>query len=350
MSTGAAQTAGHAAGHTGIVVEAFGGPDVMQVRRGLHCPEVGPSQVRIALDFAGVNPVDTYIRGGAYGVLPSLPYTPGFDGSGVIEAVDAEARSPLGALRVGQRVWVCRSVTGTYASACVCEGSSVCAAPDGLSGAELAGVGVPCMTAALALLVHARAQRGERVLVHGASGAVGLACVQMARGLGCEVWGTASTQAGQDAVRRAGAHEVFEHASTVGGTNGGADGSAGIEAMLRGQAHAGVHVVIEMLANVNLQHDTRLVAKGGRIVVVGSRGELAFNPRGLMSKDARVTGMSLMNANQETWALAMRAVDAGLRAGTLRPVVGLELPLADAPRAHELVMQQGKAGKIVLRV
>ncbi len=317
----------------------------MQVRPGLHCPEVGPSQVRIALDFAGVNPVDTYIRSGAYGVLPSLPYTPGFDGSGVIEAVGAEARSPLGALRVGQRVWVCRSVTGTYASACVCEGSSVCAAPDSLSGAELAGVGVPCMTAAIALLVHARAQRGERVLVHGASGAVGLACVQIARGLGCEVWGTASTQAGQDAVRRAGAHEVFEHAST----HRGEDGSTGIDAMLRGQAHAGVHVVIEMLANVNLQHDTRLVGKGGRIVVVGSRGELVFSPRGLMSKDASVTGMSLMNATQETWALAMRAVDAGLRGGTLRPVIGLELPLADAPRAHELVMQQGKVGKIVLR-
>lgn len=333
----------------------------MQVRERVRLPALSPTQVLIEVHCIGVNPVETYIRSGAYAALPALPFTPGFDACGVIrELGSASLRGPVGELRVGMRVWVCRSVTGTYATHCVCEASSICAMPDeGEAGGTLsdeqgAGVGVPCLTAALALFEHARVQPGERVLVHGASGAVGLACVQLGAAHGCEVWGTASTQEGKAAVSLAGARRVFGHATTdlhamldahrTGASSAGASpASAG---------HAGVQVVIEMLANINLALDAQLVGPRGRIVVVGNRGELAFNPRSLMAKDASVLGMSLMNATHEpnggSWARAMRTVDAALRAGTLRPVVSRVLPLSRAWEAHDAVMQGGKVGKIVL--
>jgi NADPH2:quinone reductase len=320
-----------------ITVHGFGDSSVLKVQEQRDGPVLSSGQVRLEMLCAGVNPVDTYIRGGSYGVLPALPYTPGFDGCGKILEIGPQVQRPD--LHVGQRVWCYRSVSGTYASEAVCEAKHVAPVPAHVGDVEAAGVGVASMTAALALFEHARVQPGEVVLIHGGSGGVGLACVQLARAFGCAVLASAGSERGMEAVTQAGAHVAVSHADP-----------AYVEKLLAGRSHAGIDVIIEMLANVNLPADTRLIAPRGRIVVVGNRGEVMFNPRSLMAKDATVTGMSVMNATDAAATRSMWRVNAALDRGTLRPVVEHVYALEDAPAAHEKVMERGKVGKVVLRV
>lgn len=320
-----------------IVVHSFGAPGVLVMQEQRALPALGPTQVLIDVLCAGVNPVDTYMRAGTYGTLPALPYTPGFDACGVIRAIGSEVHRPD--LRVGQRVWCWRSVTGTYASRAICEMHTVAPAPASMSDEAVASVGVGCMTASLALFEHAKVQPGETVFVHGGSGSVGLACVQFARGAGCAVVASAGSGDGLAALHECGAHAMVDHSQP-----------GYVNKMLLGRAHAGFDVIIEMLANVNLPADTQLLAPRGRIVVVGNRGEVQFNARSLMAKDATLIGMSLMNASHEATARSMWRINAALENGTLKPRVHAVLPLREASKAHEVVMTNGKVGKVVLRV
>jgi NADPH2:quinone reductase len=109
-----------------------------------------------------------------------------------------------------------------------------------------------------------------------------------------------------------------------------------------------VDIVVEMLANVNLDRDLDVLAMRGRVVVVGNRGRIEIDPRKTMGKDAAILGMTLFNASPEELAGIHAGVGAGLENGALNPVIGRELPLADAPKAHVAVMETGARGKIVL--
>ena len=174
-------------------------------------------------------------------------------------------------------------------------------------------------------------------MVHGASGGVGTAAVQLARAAGLTVIGTGGTDEGRKLIAEQGAHHVLDHHAP--------GYLAEVLALTGGR---GADVILEMLANVNLDKDMNILAKNGRVVVVGSRGPVEINPRALMTRDASVHGMSLFNASAAEWANINAAIAAGLDNGTLRPFVGRELPLADAPRAHESVLEPGAYGKIVL--
>jgi NADPH:quinone reductase len=110
----------------------------------------------------------------------------------------------------------------------------------------------------------------------------------------------------------------------------------------------GVDLITEMLANVNLAKDLTMMAPGGRVVVIGNRGSIEINPRDAMSREASILGLTLFAATDSDLREIHAAVIAGLEAGTLRPIIGNELPLAEAPRAHQLVMEPGSFGKIVL--
>jgi NADPH2:quinone reductase len=107
-------------------------------------------------------------------------------------------------------------------------------------------------------------------------------------------------------------------------------------------------VVLEMLANVNLDRDLDLLAFRGRVVVIGSRGRVEIDPRKTMGKDAAVLGMTLFNATREEFVEIHGGIRAGLENGALAPVIGRELRLAQAPEAHAAVMEPGAQGKIVL--
>ena len=315
-----------------IRVHEFGGPEVLLLE---ETPEPKPSagQVLVRVRAAGVNPVDTYIRSGVHAVKPALPYTPGLDAAGEVEAV-GEGVTRLAA---GQRVYTAGSLTGAYAELVLCEESQCHPLPERVSFAQGAGIFTPYTTAYRALFQRAKAQPAETVLVHGASGGVGTAAVQLARSAGLRVVGTAGTEEGRRLVSEQGAHDVLDHRAPdyleqLNGLTGG----------------RGVDVILEMLANVNLDRDLGALAKGGRVVVVGSRGTVEINPRQAMTRDASILGMTLFNISPQEFASIHAALGAGLEAGTLSPVVGRELPLAEAARAHEEVLKPGAYGKIVL--
>lgn len=313
-----------------IRVENFGDSRVMQLQE-IAAPVAGSKQVLIRLHAAGVNPVDTYIRTGNHAHKPTLPYTPGFDGAGEVIALGADW--PRADIKVGSRVWCCRSVTGTYAEQCVCDAKSVALLPDHVSYEAGAGVGTASMTAWLALVPKAGATDSDIVLVHGASGGVGLSAVQFAKAMGCTVIGTAGTDKGLHEVIMHGADYAVNHREN------------GYESKIIGLTdQKGPDVILEMLANVNLSRDMQMIGQRGRIVVIGNRGEITVNPRMLMTKDASVIGMSMMNAKDVEWALALRAVRDGLANNTLKPLIHHKMPLAEAGRAHDLVMDPSSAG------
>jgi NADPH:quinone reductase len=300
-------------------------------------PSPGPGQVLIGVRAIGVNPYDTYMRSGGYAISPALPYIPGADGAGVVEAVgDGVQRTCVGA-RVFFGGTATHRAYGAYAEHVVCLEEQVHALPDRLSFGQGAAVGVPYVTAWRALFERAQLAPGETLFIHGASGGVGLAATQFARSAGAIVIGTASTPEGQEAVRAHGAQHVLNHRE------------AGYLETLKALTHGrGPDVILEHLANVNLDHDLGALAFGGRVVVVGNRGRVEIDPRRIMGKDAAVLGLALWNTAPDVWRRAYAAIEAGLAVGTLTPVVSHELPLADAPRAHQLVMEPGARGKIVL--
>ncbi|MGD0322457.1 MAG: NADPH:quinone reductase [Terriglobia bacterium] len=314
-----------------IRVHEFGGPEVMKLE---EVPNLtpGPGQVVVSVKAVGVNPVDTYIRSGAYAAKPPLPYTPGLDAAGTVEAV-GERES----VEVGERVYVAGTLSGAYAEQALCDASQVHRLPERVSFAQGAGVNVPYATAYRALYNRAHGQPGETVLVHGASGGVGIAAVQMARAGGLTVVGTAGTEKGRKLVLEQGAHHVVDHRK---------EGYA--EEIMTLTKGRGVDVILEMLANVNLAKDLTLLALRGRVVVIGNRGSIEINPRATMQRDLSILGLTLMNATKEELVGIHAALLAGLESGTLNPVVGREMPLADAPRAHRAVMEPGAYGKIIL--
>ena len=315
-----------------IRVHAFGPPEVMRLEE-VPDPAPGPGQVLVRVRAVGVNPVETYIRSGAYSRRPALPYTPGHDAAGIVEAV---GNGVMG-VAAGDRVYTSETVTGAYAERALCNASRVHPLPASVSYAQGAGVGVPCATAWRALFQRARAVPGETVLVHGASGGVGMAAVQIARAAGLRVFGTAGTAEGLALVLREGAHAVFDHRT-----------AGYLEEAVAATGGRGFDVILEMLANVNLPRDLKALAMGGRVVVIGNRGTVEIDARDAMARDASVLGMVLFNIPDADRAVVHAALVAGLENGTLRPVIGRELPLSAAPESHVAVMSPGARGKIVL--
>jgi NADPH2:quinone reductase len=315
-----------------IRVNTFGGPEVLRLEE-VQTPKVGAGQVLVRMHAIGVNPVETYIRAGKYSRLPELPYTPGNDGAGVVEQVSADVSK----LRVGDRVYTAGSTGGTYAEFALCKIEQIHLLPENVSFAQGAAIGTPYATAYRGLFQRGHAKPGETLLVHGASGGVGTAAVQLARARGLRVFGTAGSHKGCQLVRDQGAHEVFDHHAPD-----------HFELIMDATGGRGVDVIIELLANVNLPNDLPILAKGGRVVVIGSRGRVEIDPRDTMQRDVDVRGMVLPNTPPAELASIHAALVAGLQNGTVRPVIGNQFPLTDAAQAHRAVMESGALGKIVL--
>lgn len=315
-----------------IRVHEFGGPEVMQFE---EVPDLtaGPGQLVVRVRAIGVNPVDTYIRAGLHAVKPPLPYTPGTDAAGVVESFGEGVSS----VAPGDSVYVAGTISGSYAGQALCSESQVHRLPPHLTFEQGAAVGVPYATAYRALFHRAAARAGEVVLVHGATGGVGTAGVQLARAAGLTVIATGGTDKGRSNVAEQGAHHVLDHHAP--------DYLDRITALTGGK---GVNVILEMLANVNLEKDLGVLARYGRLVVIGNRGKIEIDPRAAMTRDLSILGMTLFNTSDEDRASIHAALVAGLENGTLRPVVGKEMSLADAAHAHEAVLLPGAFGKIVL--
>ena len=314
-----------------IRIHEFGAPEVMRLEE-LADPEPGPEEVLIRVAAAGVNPHDTYVCAGQVpGVR--LPLTPGQDAAGVALAVGSEVTG----CAAGDRVYAGGSLSGTYATHALCHATQVHALPDRLSFDEGAAIHVPYATAHRALFHRAGARAGETVLVHGASGSVGLAAVQLARAAGLRVLGTGGSESGRALIARHGAHEVLDHRAP--------DLAERVRAATGGR---GPEIILEMLASANLERDLELLAPRGRVVVIGSRGRIEIDPLQTMVGELSVLGVGLLNATPDELRQVHVALRDGLASGALRPVVRQVLPLAEAARAHRLVLAPGAAGKIVL--
>ncbi|KAI5608884.1 quinone oxidoreductase, partial [Silurus asotus] len=317
-----------------IRVSEFGPPSVLKFCSDLPVPAPGAKQVLIRVHACGVNPVETYIRAGVYARKPDLPYTPGSDVAGVVEAVGDGVRF----LKAGDRVFTTGTETGGYAEYSVASEETVHKLPDCLHYKQGAAVGIPYFTAYRAIFHKAHAKAGEIVLIHGASGGVGVAACQLARAYGFRVLGTAGTAEGMKLVLSNGAHMVFNHREK--------DYMDKIQDATEGR---GVNVIVEMLSNVNLSNDLKLLAPGGRVMIVGCRGSVEINPRDTMAKETSIIGVSLFSATKKETAETAAALFAGMEAGWLRPVIGSEYSLDKAAQAHEeIINSSGASGKMIL--
>ncbi|KAJ8012307.1 hypothetical protein DPEC_G00067300 [Dallia pectoralis] len=318
-----------------IRVSEFGGPSVLRLCD-IAKPNPGQKQVLIRVHACGVNPVETYIRSGTYSRKPHLPYTPGTDVSGVVEAVGDGVK----VFQAGDRVFTTATETGGYAEYAVVSEDCVHNLPHTLNYKQGAAIGIPYFTAYRALIHKAHAKPGETILIHGASGGVGVAACQMARALGMKVFGTAGTTEGLKLVLENGAHQVFNHKE---------EGyTSQVTEATKGQ---GVNVIVEMLSNVNLNSDLLMLAHGGRVVIVGSRGPIEINPRDIMAKEASLIGVALLNATAGEKAECAAVLFAGMDAGWLKPAVGKQFSLDKAFQAHNDIIEcSGASGKMVLTI
>ena len=319
-----------------IIAREFGGPEVLKLEE-VPDPAAGNGQVRVRIHAAGVNPYDTYMRAGGYAIKPELPYIPGAYAAGVIDQVGAGVTGVI----AGHRVYISGTALGkahgAYAALAVCEQHQVHRLPARISFAQGAGLFVPYVTAWRALFGRANARAGDTLLIHGASGGVGIAAVQFAVAAGLTVIGTAGTDEGLATVTGQGAQHVVNHRSP-----------GHLEEVVALTGGRGPDLILEMLANENLDHDLTVIAPGGRVVVIGNRGRVEIDPRKIMTKDAAVYGLALWGIPEVEVRRAHQAIIAGLESGALNPIVGTELPLAEAARAHAKVMEPGARGKIVL--
>jgi NADPH2:quinone reductase len=319
-----------------ILAREFGGPDVLKLED-VPDPAAKAGQVRVRIHAIGVNPYETYMRSGAYAIKPDLPYIPGADAAGTIDQVGDN----VAGWQTGDRVYISGTAIhkayGAYAQYAVCNQDQVHRLPDRISFSQGAGLFVPYVTAWRALFGRANTRAGDMVMIHGASGGVGSAATQFAVSIGATVVGTAGSDEGLDLVRQQGARFAFNHKQPN-----------YLEEITKATGGRGPDVILEMLANVNLDHDLTVVAPGGRVVVIGNRGRVEIDARKIMTKDVSVFGLALWGIPADEIRRAHEAIVAGLESGALNPVVGREMPLRDAGKAHVKVMEPGAQGKIVL--
>ena len=319
-----------------IRVHKFGGPEVLEYESNVPIPKTHSNTLLVRVKAIGINPVETYIRAGMHASKPNLPFIPGNDCAGVVEEVAADVTQ----FKNGDRVYVCATMSGAYAEYVLAEAKNVHHLPNELSFEQGAAIATPYHTAYRALFIRGRARSGNCVLVHGASGGVGIAAVQFARARGMLVLGTAGSEKGTEFVLQAGSHQCFNHHQ---------DGYLDkIKAAT--EKRGGVDVIVENASHLNLGRDLTLLAKGGHISVVGSRGPVEINPRDTMTREATITGVMLFNSSEAETRETDAAIRGGLEVGWLRPLVGKMFPLKEAPKAHADIISGTALGKMVLTV
>ncbi|MBX5467288.1 MAG: NADPH:quinone reductase [Firmicutes bacterium] len=308
-----------------IVVRALGGPEGMHLQEET-LPPPGPGEVRVRLYAAGVNPVDRMTRLGAVGQA-AVPYIPGSDGAGEVIAVGPGVTR----VQVGDRVYVAGAPT--YAEETNAPEAAVWPLPAHLSFEQGAAIGIPYLTAWRALTLSG-AVPGDWVLVHGASGGVGMAAVQIGRAHGLRVVGTASTEAGRELVQAHGAEAALAH-----------DDLEGLKAVTSGE---GYPAILTMRGAQTLDLDLRLAKPLGTIVVIGATGPVTVQTPDLLGKTVSVRGYTNRQVTPEERVRIHHALAGLFQAGLARPVIGRRYPLEQAGEAQESLFREPATGKVVL--
>ena len=320
-----------------IQVNKFGGPEVLEYSTNVPRPKPGSDDVLVRIKAVGVNPVDVVIRIGAFGPQ-KFPYIPGADFAGIVEEVGSNVTD----LKVGQRVYgsdlTAPDGMKAYAEFIAIKHNLVHPLHDKLTFSQGASLPIPYFTAYRALYHLAQAKPGETVFVHGASGGVGIAVVQIASGLGLTVIGTASTPEGQELAKKAGAHFIFNHYE-----------EGYLDKAKEAAGERGIDVIIESIADKNLAKDLGLIRRQGRIIIVGGAADIPINPMNIFAKEAVVKGVFTYSITNEELFETREALYAGAKAGWLNPYIWKEFPLEKAADAHTLLKSgAGARGKIIL--
>lgn len=314
-----------------------GKPEVLQLESGVPLPKFGKSQVLIRVLTIGVNPYETYQRSASYdGEFPGIL---GSDCAGIVAQVGSEVTK----VKVGERVFTTKTVSGSYAEYTVAKEKYTFPLHENLNFSQGAALGVPYFTAYKALFMKAQCKPGETVLVHGASGGVGIACCQIARGHDLRVIGTAGTDYGMKKVQENGAHAVFNHR----------EHDTYIDKIRESVGERGIDIICEMSAAKNWSNDLSLLSRKGRLIVIGSTPvKASFYPGELIGLEKRVEGVSVYSSTEEEYAKIAAALYEGAEAGWVKPVIKEEFPLESAAVAHHEVMEHKKptGGKIILSV
>ncbi|AHC16587.1 NADPH:quinone reductase [Salinispira pacifica] len=323
-------------GNFRMMVNSYGGPEVLTLQE-QEPPAPGPGEVLVRLSFAGVNPVDGYRRSGSQGYTPDLPFCPGFEGAGHIEAVGPRCSDQLEAgLNIGDPVYVAWSGTGTYAGWCIADCSQVFPVPRGMELSRAAGLFVNYFTAYRALVFRGSVLPTDRVFIHGGSGGVGMAAIQWCGFLGNEVWATAGSSEGLELLRQQGVEHRFNH------------GREGYGEEIRSQRPEGFDLILEMRADINLDRDLDLLAPGGRVMIIGSRGETSLVPRKTMGKELDIRGVVLMGNSPDANRSIHRSIEKGCASEDILPVIQQIYPLSEAAQAHREMEEHKALGKRIL--
>ncbi|XP_021921683.1 quinone oxidoreductase-like isoform X2 [Zootermopsis nevadensis] len=316
-------------------IHKFGGPDNLKLEN-VPIPSVGDSEVLVCVNAAGINPVDTYIREGAYAALPKLPAILGREVAGIVEEVGEGVKS----MKKGDRVFALLTENGGYAEYVACEEENVYPLSEKLTFSQGSGLYIPYFTAYRALVTKCHIKPGEILLVHGASGAVGIAAVQIAKAYGLIVAGTAGTIEGMELVKKVGADHVFNHREK-GYLNNAVAAIGG----------HGFNVVLENLANINLGADLTVLNQQARVAVVGCRGTVEVNPRSLMLTEGSIIGVMLAGATKEETQETAEVILKGIESGWVNPVIAREYTLDEAAEAHhDIIHNIGARGKLVFKL
>lgn len=319
-----------------VRIHEYGGPDVLSYEE-IGAPRATADQLLIRVEAAAVNVFDVTVREGRFKGPLSLPKTIGSDGAGVVE----QAGDGVQDVHVGDEVMFTGlgiGMQGSYAEYAIVLPVQAVPKPPALSFADAAAMGLVFPTALYALTMKARLQAGETALVQGAAGGVGSAAVQLAKALGARVLATVLKQEHAERVRELGADEVVLW---------GRDGAENsVKDLTDGR---GVDVIVEIAAADNIAADLAVLAKSGRIAVVGggSSAEAAIPFGPASGSDASILYLSSSNAGRAGMARMLRQVGEMVERGEVRPVVGEVLPLSEAGRAHEWLASP-HFGKVVL--
>ena len=300
-----------------IQAQDYGGPEALVLERAPR-PEPNADQVLIRLKAAGVNPADWKYRSGVYKQFMQLqfPWTPGMEGSGVVEAVGTNVTK----FKKGDEVY--GIITGGYAEYALALENDVQLKPAGLTFEQAAALPVGVLTAWGALIDTARVEVGQRVLVHGAAGGVGAYAVQLARWKGAHVMGTASAD-NLEFVRSLGAENVIDYNATR------------FETVIKD-----LDAVIDTVGGDLPERSFQVIRPAGIFVTIAAR--LAEDA----GKAQNIRAVSAGRASTDKLKQISELIDAK----QLQPVPGAHFPLAEARQAHELSQVGHGRGRIILKI
>jgi NADPH:quinone reductase-like Zn-dependent oxidoreductase len=337
-----------------VVMTRHGGPGVLKVEERPD-PKVGPGEVRIAVRAAGINFADLMARSGIYPDAPSPPCVIGYDVAGEVESVGEGVDSHS----VGDRV-LAGTRFGGYAELVTVGAAQALTLPAGLTFEQGAGFVVNYTTAYAGLVVMGGLKPGERMLIHAAAGGVGIAATQLARGIGAEIFGTASATK-HDAIREQGVDHAIDYRNQ--------DFEAEVMRITGGE---GVDVIMDAIGPSSFRKDYRCLRQGGRLIMfglaevqTGERRDIPALLKGLarmplatlpwwkslavMSENKGVFGLNMLHWwDREGLDRIVEPLAEPLVAGELVPVVAASFSFDDAPEAHRFLAEGRNIGKVVL--